>query len=248
MLSLKDAIESGATALFGEKYGDSVRVVNISDYSRELCGGTHAQSTGEAGVFKIISEGAIAAGVRRIEAVTAAEACRHIKKEENILLKLSGMLKTDQSGITDKIERMITAQKKMEQEIEKLKSQIVAKQADSILDLVRDVSGIKVLAAIVDAKDAKTLRDYGDKIRDRLGSGIIVFGAKEGEKAHLLAMVTKDIAGKFPAGKIISEIAPVVGGKGGGRNDMAQAGGKSPEKLQEALKKAVGVIESIAGQ
>jgi alanyl-tRNA synthetase len=246
VLPQKEAVNMGAIALFGEKYGEKVRVVKISDYSMELCGGTHTRSTGEIGIFKIVSEGAVAAGVRRIEAVTGIEACCFIQKEEDILERLSDILKIEPRGVVDRIERVISDQKGLEKEVEKLKSQLITKQATSILDKTMEVSGIKVLAARVDEKDPKSLRSYGDKIRDRIGSGIIVFGAEAGRNVNLLCMVTKDISNRFPARRIIEEIAPVVGGRGGGRNDMAQAGGKSPEKIQEALEKAVEVIERMS--
>jgi alanyl-tRNA synthetase len=246
MLPQQEAIAMGATALFGEKYEEVVRVVSISDYSMELCGGNHAGSTGEIGIFKIINEGAVAAGVRRIEALTGKQAFRFIQEEEEILARLSNMLKTEPGGVLKKIERLLSAQKNLEKEVEKLKSQLITKQATSIFDQVKEVAGIKVLISRINEKDPKSLRDYGDKIRDRLGSGIIVFGAESGGKAQLLSMVTKDITDRFSAGRIIQEIAPIVGGRGGGREDMAQAGGKKPESIEEALEKALNVIEKYA--
>jgi len=246
VLPQQEAIEMGAIALFGEKYGDAVRVVSIGDYSKELCGGTHTNATGEIGIFKIVSEGAVAAGVRRIEAVTGKQALHHIRQQEDILEQLSERLKTEPGTVVDRVEKILAAQKEKERELEKLKSQLLTKQASSILDEVREIAGVKVLASVIDEKDPKALRSYGDKIRDRLGSGIIVFGANAGDKAQLLVMVTEDLTKRFSAGRIIKQIAPVVGGKGGGRNDMAQAGGKEPEKLQEALDKAVQVIADEA--
>jgi len=236
----------GATALFGEKYAERVRVVSIAEISMELCGGTHTRSTGEIGIFKIVSEEAVAAGIRRMEAVTGKEACALIQKEEGILDRLSDILKTEPSKIIDKAQRLISAQKGLEKEMEKLKSRLIAKQAGSILDNIKEVSGINVLTARVDENDPKSLRSYSDRIRDRLSSGIIVFGAEDGGKALLLCMVTKDLTGRFSAGKIIKEIAPVVGGRGGGRDDMAQAGGNEPEKIDLALEKALKVIEKVA--
>ncbi len=241
----REAIDKGATALFGEKYGEEVRVVRIDEYSMELCGGTHTRSTGELGTFKIVSEGAVAAGVRRIEAVTGEAACRYVQQEEDLLDQLAAQLKTDPAGLSGKIERMMAAQKTMEKEIEKLNSQLLSGQATSILDQVEEIGGVKVLAARIDGKDPKAMRTYGDQSRDRIGSGIIVFGAEHGGKAHLLAMVTQDLADRFSAGSIIKEIAPVVGGRGGGRNDMAQAGGKDAAKIDDALAKA---REIIAGR
>ena len=155
---------------------------------------------------------------------------------------VSERLKSEPGKIVDRVEKILAAQKEKDREIEKLKSQMLTKQASSILDEVRDIAGVKVLAAVIDEKDPKALRSYGDRIRDQLGSGIIIFGAHAGDKAQLLVMVTKDLTDRFSAGDIIKQIAPVVGGRGGGRNDMAQAGGKEPEKLQEALDKAVQMI------
>ncbi len=245
VLPHKEAINQGATALFGEKYGKDVRVVSVGDYSMELCGGTHTQATGEIGIFKITGESAVAAGVRRIEAVTGSTACGYIQSHAEILEHLSNVLKAEPGDILAKIERLLAAQKADEREIERLKSQLIAKQAGSILDEVKEISGVKVLAARVDEKDPKSLRAYGDQMRGRLGSGIIVFGAKTGEKAQLLCMVTKDISGRFPAGRIIQEIAPLVGGRGGGREDMAQAGGKDPGKIDDALERVPKIIEQL---
>ena len=246
VLPQQEAIDRGATALFGEKYGDHVRVVSIAGYSMELCGGTHSSATGDLGIFKIVSESAVAAGVRRIEAVTGSEACRYIQEQEDLLDSLCAALKTEPGSVAGRVNRMLSAQKDLEKEIEKLKGRLAAKQAASVLDDAREVDGIRVLAARVDDQDPKALRSYGDTIRDRLGSGIIVFGTRSGANAHLLCMVTVDIADRFPAGRIIREIAPIVGGRGGGRNDMAQAGGKSPEKLDEAIEKSLEVISRMS--
>ena len=245
IVPLKEAMQTGATALFGEKYGSEVRVVSIADYSKELCGGTHISSAGKIGCFKIISEGAIAAGVRRIEAVTGKYADLFIHEQEKILGRLSELLKIDFNGLTEKVEKLIAGQKSLEKEVQRFKGQLASKQAASILDEVKDISGIKVLVKRVDETDPRDLRNYGDKIRDRMGSGIIVFGAEDKDRAHLLCMVTRDIAQKFPAGEIIKQIAPIVEGRGGGRNDMAQAGGKAPEKLGDALDEALKIIEKM---
>lgn len=245
-LPQQQAIEMGATALFGEKYGDTVRVVSIPDYSMELCGGTHTHATGEIGVFKITGEGAVAAGVRRIEAVTGAAACRVIQQQDEILSGLADMLKTEPAAVFEKVDRLIATQKNLEKEIEKLKGQLHAREASSILDQVREINGVRVLVTRVQEQDPKALRGYGDKIRDRIGSGIMVFGADAAGVANLLVMVTKDIAKKFPAKKIIEQIAPLISGRGGGRDDMAQAGGSEITKLDAALAKALEVIKDMA--
>jgi alanyl-tRNA synthetase len=246
VLPQQQAIERGAIALFGEKYGDTVRVVSIPDYSMELCGGTHIQATGEIGVFKITGEGAVAAGVRRIEAVTGSQACRVMQQQEEILSGLADMLKTEPAAVVEKVDRLLAAQKSLEKEIEKIKGQLHAKDAASILDNVREMNGIRVLVTRVQEQDPKALRGYGDKIRDRIGSGIMVFGADAAGVANLLVMVTKDMAKKFPAKKIIEQIAPLISGRGGGRDDMAQAGGSDVAQLDAALAKALEVIQEMA--
>ncbi len=250
VLSRDEAVERGATALFGEKYGDEVRVVGIGDYSMELCGGTHTQATGDIGLFKIVGESAVAAGVRRIEAVTGESACRLVRQQEELLDSLAGMLKTESGGIAGRIERLLASQKEMEKEIERLNARLLSGQAGSVLDRVREVGGIKVLPVRLDDRDPKSLRSYGDQLRDRLGSGIVVIGAAHGGKAHLLVMVSDDLTGKISAGEIIRETAPLLGGKGGGRPDMAQAGGRDADRLDEALDRAVALVRetvSVSG-
>jgi alanyl-tRNA synthetase len=242
-LAQKEAISRGAMALFGEKYGDRVRVVSVGDYSMELCGGTHSDATGRIGLFKIVSEGAVAAGVRRIEAVTGEAACLYVQQQQAVLERVADLLKTDAAQVADRVEKLFAAQKSLEKEIEKLKSQIMSKEASSIFDAVRDIGGVKVLVTRVSGQDPKTLRSYGDKVRDKLGSGVLVLAAEAGGTVQLLAMATKDLAGRVSAKKIIESAAPIIGGRGGGRDDMAQAGGPGVDRLDEALAKAVEIIE-----
>jgi len=247
VLAAKEAMEMGATALFGEKYGDKVRVVDIRDYSMELCGGNHVSSTGEIGLFKIVSEGAVAAGVRRIEAVTGDAACEFVRKEENILLRLSAILKTEPRMLVERVERIISDSRNMEKEIEKFKGQLISKQADSVLDTVRKIGDYSVISTRIDPINPKAMREYGDKLRDRIDmNSVILLGTEFDGKAHLLAMVKKDKKDKVSAGTIIKEIAPVVGGRGGGRPDMAQAGGSEPTRIEEAIDKACGLIEKLS--
>jgi alanyl-tRNA synthetase len=242
-LAQKEAISRGAMALFGEKYGDRVRVVSVGDFSMELCGGTHSDATGRIGLFKIVSEGAVAAGVRRIEAVTGEAACLYVQQQQAVLERVADLLKTDAAQVADRVEKLFAAQKSLEKEIEKLKSQIMSKEASSIFDAVRDIGGVKVLVTRVSGQDPKTLRSYGDKVRDKLGSGVLVLAAEAGGTVQLLAMATKDLAGRVSAKKIIESAAPIIGGRGGGRDDMAQAGGPGVDRLDEALAKAVEIIE-----
>jgi alanyl-tRNA synthetase len=245
VVPLSDALSMGATALFGEKYGTQVRVVQIPEYSMELCGGTHNERTGEIGVFKIVSEGGIAAGVRRIEAVTGHEAYAYIKQQDTLLRNLSQLLKTERDSVLTKVERLLAEQKQLEKEISTLKGQLIAKDSGSIMDTVRTIGGVRVLVTKVPEADAKALREYGDRLKDRMESGIIVVGSAAAGTAQIIAMVTKDIAKRFPARRIIEMIAPVIEGRGGGKDEMAQAGGKCPEKLDEALTKAAAVIEAL---
>ena len=229
--ALEDALKTGATAVFDEKYGSTVRIVKMGKMSMELCGGTHVKHTGDIGLIKVVHESAIAAGVRRIEAVTGKEAFTHIQKAEEELKRTAGLFKAGQMEVYDRAERLQRHTKDLEKEIEALKGKLAAKDSGDLISQAKEINGVKVLAVEVSIADVKTMRDFGDKLRDKLESGIILLGSKAGEKALLLCMVTKDLAGKYHAGNIIKELAPLVGGSGGGRPDMAQAGGTQPENL-----------------
>ncbi len=247
-LDHEEAIKKGAIALFGEKYGERVRVVSIPSLSMELCGGTHCRATGEIGFFKILSEGAVAAGVRRIEAITGAAACCFVQEQSRTLARLADMFKTEPAGLVEKTARLLAEHKNLEKEVERLKAKIRTHEAAVLLDKARDIAGVKVLCTRVQEHDPKSLRSWGDKIRDRMGSGIIVFGSTGPASASLLVMVTKDLTGRFSARKIIDRIAPLVNGKGGGRDDLAQAGGSGVDGLDAALKHAQQVIAEMATQ
>ena len=231
--SLEDALKTGATAVFDEKYGATVRIVKMGEMSMELCGGTHVQRTGDIGLLKIVHESAIAAGVRRLEAVTGREAVLHIQKAEEELKQTAGLFKAGHFEVYDRAEKLLRNVKELEKEIEGLKGKLAAKDSGDLLSRAREIAGVNVLAEEVNISDAKTLRDFGDKLRDKMASGIILLGSRTNDKAMLLCMVTKDLAGKYHAGNIIKELAPIVGGKGGGRPDMAQAGGTGPENLNQ---------------
>ncbi|MGV8079147.1 MAG: alanine--tRNA ligase [Syntrophales bacterium] len=237
VLPKEEAMKTGAAAVFDEKYGDQVRVIRMGDVSAELCGGTHVLRTGDIGLLKVVGESSVAAGVRRIEAVAGREAVKYVEQVEEELKKTAELLKTGHAEVSDRVEKLLKHQRDLEKEIEALKGKLAAKDSADLMDRVREIKGIRVLAAQVDAPDVKTLRDFGDKVRDKLGSGIILLGSRLGDKAMLLCMVTKDLAGKYHAGNIIKELAPVVGGSGGGRPDMAQAGGPKPENIGQALEK-----------
>jgi len=238
-----EAKKSGATALFGEKYDDIVRVVSFGEKSRELCGGTHVAATGEIGLFKIVSETGIAAGIRRIIAFTGEKALERVQGFEKTISVLAGELKTTPDEVINKVRTSLSRQKELEKEVGQLTAQLSLSGLDAILDGAREVGGVKVAAANIKLDSAKTLREIGDKIRDRIGSGVVVLGGELDGKAALLAMVTKDVTAKCHAGKIIKEVAGIVGGSGGGRPDMAQAGGSMPDKLQEALGEVYVIVE-----
>jgi alanyl-tRNA synthetase len=233
--TLEDALKTGATAVFDEKYGATVRIVKMGEMSMELCGGTHVERTGDIGLLKIIHESAIAAGVRRIEAITGREAVLHIQKADEELKQAAGLFKAGHFEVYDRAEKLLKNVRELEKEIEGLKGKLAAKDSGDLMSRVREIAGVKVLAEEVNISDAKTLRDFGDKLRDKMASGIILLGSKADDKAMLLCMVTKDLAGKYHAGNIIKELAPIVGGKGGGRPDMAQAGGSQPENLNHVF-------------
>jgi alanyl-tRNA synthetase len=233
--ALEDALKTGATAVFDEKYGATVRIVKMGGMSMELCGGTHVQRTGDIGLLKVVHESAIAAGVRRIEAVTGREALSHAQRSEEELKRTAGLFKAGPLEVYDRTEKLLKHTREMEKEIEALKGKLAAKDSGDLISQAKNIGDVKVLAVEVSIADAKTLRDFGDKLRDKMESGIILLGSKAGEKALLLCMVTKDLSGKYHAGNIIKELAPLVGGSGGGRPDMAQAGGTQPENLDKVF-------------
>jgi len=238
-----DAAQSaGAMALFGEKYGDQVRVISVGDYSMELCGGTHARAAGDIGLFKILSEGGIAAGVRRIEATTGLGALSQVHQQQQTLQRLANMVKSDPQQLETRLAKMVERQKELERELATLESRLKAGQADDIMGQVQDVDGIRVLAAVVDSADGKGLRDMADKLRDKLGSGVIAIGCPFEDKVNLLVAVTSDLTERLHAGKLVGALAAEVGGRGGGRPDLAQAGGSQPDKLAEALAKTAEMV------
>ena len=235
LMSYDEAIESGAMALFGEKYGDKVRVLRLGDFSVELCGGTHVDRTGDIGVFKITSEGGVASGVRRIEAVTGAGAMDWIAENQRTLDELAGKLRSQPDQAATKVDQLLTRNKDLEKELAATKQALITGKGADYSESVQEIAGIKVLATRMDGADAKTLRDAVDKFKDKLRSAIIVLGSVDGGRVHLAAGVTKDNIGKIKAGDLIKPVAEQVGGKGGGRPDFAQAGGSNPDTLDQAL-------------
>jgi alanyl-tRNA synthetase len=246
-MDTEKAISGGATALFGEKYGKSVRVVKMGDYSTELCGGTHLHNSAEVGLFKLISETGVAAGVRRIEALTGEGALSYVRSEEDELREVAAIVKASDAKVADKVARLNDRAKELEKELEKLKSKMAGEGAGDLVSQAREISGVKVIASVVGGLDMKSLRDMADGLRDKLGSGVVALGSDGGGKVSLVCMVTKDLVDRLRAGDIIKEAAAIVGGSGGGRPDMAQAGGKDPSRLPEAMEKACEVVASALG-
>jgi len=245
-MDLQEALRSGAMALFGEKYGDRVRVIRIGDFSTELCGGTHLDATGQIGLFKVTDEGAVASGVRRIEAVTGEAALAHVGREESALRESAGLLKIPPLELPRRLAALLEEQKRLEKQVAQLETKLARNQAQDLASAAKQVAGVSVLSARLDGLDPDGLRSVVDTLRDRLPSGIIVLGSAVDDKVSLVAAVSKDLTKRFPAGRLVQEIAKMVGGGGGGRPDLAQAGGKDASKLDEALGAVAGWVERMA--
>jgi alanyl-tRNA synthetase len=230
-----EAIQAGAMALFGEKYGDEVRVIGMGEFSTELCGGTHVTRTGDIGFFKIVSQSGVAAGIRRVEAVTGDGALAYTQQQEAKLAEAAYALKAQPHELTQKITQVLDNVRNLEKELSRLKSRMAASQGEDIASQAVEIKGVKVLAAAMDGADMKTLRETLDQLKGRLKSAAIVLGSSEGGKVNLIAGVTADLTGKLKAGELVNYVAQQVGGKGGGRADMAQAGGSEPAKMPDAL-------------
>ncbi|WP_442603533.1 alanine--tRNA ligase [Paenibacillus sp. KN14-4R] len=244
--AIDEAKAMGAMALFGEKYGDVVRVVQIGDYSLELCGGCHVATTGQIGIFKIASESGIGSGVRRIEAVTGRAAYEYMDGQLNLLKDAAELLKSNINDVPKRVELTLVNIKEMQREIDSLRSKLSHIEAGSLSDQVKQIGDVQVLAAAVNAQDMDSLRNIVDEMKNKLGSAVIVLGAASGDKVNLVTAVTQDLIAKgFHAGKIIKEVASKCGGSGGGRPDMAQAGGKEPAKLEEALQSVEALVSTI---
>ena len=235
LMNLDEAKAAGAMALFGEKYSEDVRVVSMGEFSMELCGGTHVNRTGDIGLFKIVSEGGIAAGVRRIEAVTGGKALDAVQSQAHQISQIAGLLKTDPQGLPERIQHVLEQNKIAEKELEKLKQQIASNATTDVLSEVYEVKGVKVLSSVLQGVEAKALRTMVDDFKNQLGSAIIVLGIAEENKVNLIVGVTKDLVSKVRAGELVNFVAQQVGGKGGGRADMAQAGGTQPQNLDSAI-------------
>jgi alanyl-tRNA synthetase len=247
LMTYDEAIDSGAMALFGEKYGDTVRVLKFGDFSVELCGGTHVDRTGDIGVFKITSEGGVASGVRRIEAVTGKGAMDWIDTNQQQLGDLAGLLKTQADLAAPRVKQLLSRNKELEKELAAAKQALITGSGADLTDSVQEIAGIKVMASRMDGADAKTLRAAVDKFKDKLGSAIVILGSVNGDRVHLAAGVTKDNIDKIKAGDLIKPIAEQIGGKGGGRPDFAQAGGTDVAALDQALESAAAWVAEQLG-
>ena len=243
VMNIEDAKASGATALFDEKYADDVRVVTMGDFTKELCGGTHVSNTGKITTFKIVSEAGVAAGVRRIEALTGEAVFAYYKDVEKTLAEAAKVAKTNPANLIEKIEHMLADMKAMQGEIESLKSKAAKDALGDVMNQVVDVNGVKLLATSVEGVDMNGLRDLGDQLKDKLGQGVVVIASSANDKVNLIAMATEDAMAKGAhAGNLIKGIAALVGGGGGGRPNMAQAGGKNPAGIPDAIAKVAEVL------
>jgi len=234
-MSFDDALKTGAMALFGEKYGDKVRVLRFGDLSTELCGGTHVSRVGEIGQFKIVSESAIGSGVRRIMAVVGAAAVEYVQNMEKQLQAVAHTLKVSPEAAPSRLKQTLDRNHQLEKELAAMKSSLASSGSDSLLGNTKEINGIKVLAARMDEVDAEGLRDSVDHLKDRLGSSVVVLASVDGDKVRLAVGVSKDLTTRIKAGILVNFIASQVGGKGGGRPDFAQAGGNRPDLVDGAL-------------
>jgi len=242
-MDYKEAIASGAVAIFEEKYGDRVRVISFGDFSTELCGGTHARATGEIGLLKIVGESGIASGIRRIEALTGQGALAHMREQEKTLGRLAEQLRTPVAELPARVEKLLEEKRATEQEVLRLRAAQRGAASADLSSEAREVSGVRVIRARVEGVSGAELRGMVDELRAKLGSGVVLLAAVEGGRVSLALGVTVDLTDRFKAGDLVREIAAVVGGKGGGRPDFAQAGGSQPEQLDEAFARFEALLE-----
>jgi alanyl-tRNA synthetase len=245
-MSLNDALKSGALAFFGEKYGERVRVLRMGNFSTELCGGTHVSRTGDIGLFKLKAESGVASGVRRVEATTGEGALEWVRQREQILKEIRAILKGSEEEAADRVENLLVQLREYEKKVAQLQTQLAGSQGDDIQARARKLNGVNVVASRVEGVDDKGLRDLADRLRDKLNPAVVVLGAVQDGRVALLAAVSKEATKKYHAGNILKQIAPVVGGGGGGRPDFAQAGGKDATRLDEALQKVYELVEKGA--
>jgi len=235
VMPLEEARRSGAVALFGEKYDDPVRVLSLGDYSVELCGGTHVARVGDVGLFKIVAEGSIAAGVRRIEALTGETALAWVHSMEARIERIASSMKASADTVADRVEAMLARSRDLERDLSRLKARLAASHGDDLVAQAVDVGGLKVLAAKLDGADPKALRETVDRLKNRLGSAAVVLATVNAGKVALVAGVTKDCTDRIEAGALANHVARQVGGRGGGRPELAQAGGNDPSRVDQAI-------------
>jgi alanyl-tRNA synthetase len=245
VMELDAALSTGAMALFGEKYGDRVRVVLSPDFSRELCGGTHVSRTGDIGVCKIVYEGSISSGVRRVEALTGAAAVERFQEATTALSRIAGTLRTSEAELADTAERLVTQHKNLERQLEQIKNKLAQSQVSDLEAQARTLKGVRVLAARVDGLDRQQMRALADSLRNKWKTGVVVLGSAEDSTVAIVSAVTKDLTAKVHAGKLAGAVAQAVGGKGGGRPDMAEAGGKDAQALPAALEEVYASVEAM---
>jgi alanyl-tRNA synthetase len=244
IMPLDQAIQTGAMALFGEKYGEQVRVVNVPGFSRELCGGTHVGRTGDIGVCKIVSEGSISAGVRRIEAITGAAALRQYQETTDSLRRIADMVRASEPELIEHVEKLLANEKSLEKQVDQLKSRLAQSAVGDIESQARTIKDAKVVAVRVDGMDRAQMRALADSLRNKWKSAVVVLASAEDSTVSIVAAVTKDLTGKVQAGKLVGAVAQATGGKGGGRPDMAEGGGKDAAALAGALQSVYQDVES----
>ena len=245
VMNLDQALQTGAMALFGEKYGDQVRVVSIDSFSKELCGGTHVARTGDIGICKIVYEGSISAGVRRIEAITGEGALQRFQQAQKELARVASAVRASESELLEHVEKLLAKEKSLEHELHQLKNKVAQSEAAGLESQVREIKGVKVLAAQVDGFDREQLRTLADSLRNKLKSAVVVLATAQDSNVVIVSGVTKDLTSKVHAGKLAGAVAQAVGGKGGGRPDMAEAGGKDPSQLSAALDNVYSNVEAL---
>jgi alanyl-tRNA synthetase len=247
IMPVEDAIRAGAMALFGEKYSGMMRVLTVPGFSKELCGGTHVRATGDIGVFKITSDESIASGVRRIRAVTGVDAYERFREDEEVITQVTSDLRTSRAELPAVIGKLQDELKKARREADDLRMKIATSAGSSALngDEAREINGVRVLAREASGLDAAGMRQLSDTLLARIKSGVVVIGRSNDGKASLIVRTSDDLTKKVPAGQVIKELAPIIGGRGGGKPDMAEGGGNQPEKLAEALEASYGVVERM---
>jgi alanyl-tRNA synthetase len=244
IMPLDVAVSTGAMALFGEKYGDRVRVVSIPDFSKELCGGTHVSRTGDIGVCKVVYESSISAGVRRIEAITGERAVEQYQHTTDALKRIAEMMKVSEPELVEHVEKMLAHERTLEKQVDQLKNQVAQSAVSDLEGHARTVGNVRILAARVDGMDRQQLRALADSLRNKWKTAVVVLASAEDSNIAIISAVTKDLTSKVHAGKLVGAVAQAVGGKGGGRPDMAEGGGKDPSALPAALEHVYAEVES----